>query len=50
MKPTLIVGFDRGMFKDCHGDRLRSRLTDDEAIRLVDAVVNSIRLRSPSGN
>ncbi|WP_425128178.1 hypothetical protein [Burkholderia gladioli] len=38
------------MFKDCHGDRLRSRLTDDEAIRLFDAVVNSIRLRSTSGD
>jgi len=49
LKPTLIVEFESGMFKDDHGNPLRPNITDDQAIAIFDAVVNSIRLRPTSG-
>lgn len=49
LKPTLIVEFESGMFKDDHGNPLRPNITDEQATEIFDAVVNSIRLRPTSG-
>ncbi|RDK00910.1 T6SS immunity protein Tli4 family protein [Paraburkholderia lacunae] len=49
LKPTLIVEFESGMFKDDHGNPLRPNITDEQAVEIFDAVVNSIRLRPTSG-
>lgn len=48
LKPTLVVELESGMFKDDHGNPLRPNITDEQAVEIFDAVVNSIRLRPTS--
>lgn len=48
LKPTLIVEFESGM-TSVNGDPVRPKLTDDEAVAVFDAVVNSLRIR-PTGS
>lgn len=50
LKPTVIVEFQSGMFKDDRGNPLRPNISDDQAIEIFDAVINSIRLRQTNGS
>ncbi|WP_232231875.1 T6SS immunity protein Tli4 family protein [Burkholderia sp. WSM2230] len=49
LDPTLTVEFESGMTR-IDGQPARPKLTDEEAVRLFDAVVNSIRLRPTGGS
>ncbi|WP_081885150.1 T6SS immunity protein Tli4 family protein [Paraburkholderia kururiensis] len=49
LDPTLTVEFESGMTR-IDGQPARPKLSDEEAVRLFDAVVNSIRLRPTNGS